>query len=192
MSATIGTVTSGTMRARARVESSSGQETRTISAPAISASRIWRMVPSTSVVRVLVIVCTLIGASPPTATEPTRIFRLLRRSMSLYGRTLIRSSSACSDAPDIDAGDYRRKTRRPRESVGMGPSGQQQRAVKVYIAPHGAARPYSGRGPSADEDLEPARVPGGQLQSRSLRNRIALSRLQQLAGDHLPGLLTHL
>ncbi|NJM85386.1 MAG: hypothetical protein HC839_04330 [Leptolyngbyaceae cyanobacterium RM2_2_21] len=38
--------------------------------------RIWSMVPATSVVSVLVIVCTEIGASPPTSTRPTRIWRL--------------------------------------------------------------------------------------------------------------------
>jgi hypothetical protein len=40
------------------------------------------MVPATSVVSVLVIVCTVIGASPPTGTRPTWIFRDTRRVMS--------------------------------------------------------------------------------------------------------------
>src|SRR4029079_17850170 len=44
------------------------------------------MVASASSVGVLVIVCTLIGASPPTGTEPTMICRDLRRSMSRQGR----------------------------------------------------------------------------------------------------------
>jgi hypothetical protein len=39
------------------------------------------MVALASEVRVLVIDWTLMGASPPTATDPTMIWRLLRRSM---------------------------------------------------------------------------------------------------------------
>ena len=39
--------------------------------------------PLTSVVSVLVMVCTEIGASPPTGTEPTMICRHLRRSIVL-------------------------------------------------------------------------------------------------------------
>ncbi len=46
-----------------------------MSTPASSARLIWAMVPATSVVSVLVIVCTVIGASPPTGTDPTRIWR---------------------------------------------------------------------------------------------------------------------
>ena len=45
------------------------------------------MVAATSVVSVLVIVCTLIGASPPTGTAPTWMRRDLRRSMFRQGRT---------------------------------------------------------------------------------------------------------
>ena len=79
MSATIGTPTSGTILASAAVLSSSGTETRTMSAPASSQRRIWSIVACTSVVGVFVMVCTEIGASPPTPTLPTRIIRLLRR-----------------------------------------------------------------------------------------------------------------
>ena len=50
-----------------------------MSAPASSSSRIWAMVAAASEVSVLVIDCTVIGASPPTGTEPTWICRLLRR-----------------------------------------------------------------------------------------------------------------
>ena len=63
----------------ALVASSSGQETRTISAPASSMPRIWSMVARASPVMVLVMVCTVIGASPPTGTLPTMIWRDLRR-----------------------------------------------------------------------------------------------------------------
>ena len=67
MSATIGTFDALTMAGNAAVESSSGQETRTMSAPASSSWRIWSMVASASAVRVLVIDWTVIGASPPTS-----------------------------------------------------------------------------------------------------------------------------
>jgi hypothetical protein len=42
-----------------------------------------------SLVTVLVIDCTVIGASPPTGTLPTWIVRQARRWMSRYGRTLM-------------------------------------------------------------------------------------------------------
>ena len=79
MSATIGSFEAFTIVGRAAVDSSSGQETRTISAPASSKARIWAMVAAASEVSVLVIDCTVIGASPPTGTAPTWICRLLRR-----------------------------------------------------------------------------------------------------------------
>jgi hypothetical protein len=53
----------------------SGVDTRTISAPATAQRWICSMVAATSVVSVLVIVCTEIGASPPTSTLPTLICR---------------------------------------------------------------------------------------------------------------------
>ena len=59
-----------------------------MSAPASSSSRIWPMVALASLVTVLVMDCTEMGASPPTSTEPTRILRLLRRSIMRQGRTL--------------------------------------------------------------------------------------------------------
>jgi hypothetical protein len=71
MSATIGTRDSRTMVGRAAVDSTSGQETRTMSAPASSSWRIWSMVAAASAVSVLVIDWTVIGASPPTGTFPT-------------------------------------------------------------------------------------------------------------------------
>jgi hypothetical protein len=40
---------------------------------------IWSMVARASDVSVLVMVCTLMGASPPTSTLPTLIFRDFRR-----------------------------------------------------------------------------------------------------------------
>ena len=57
-----------------------------MSAPASSQRRIWSMVAAASSVGVLVMVCTVMGASPPTGTEPTMICRDLRRSISRQGR----------------------------------------------------------------------------------------------------------
>ena len=57
-----------------------------MSAPASSSCGSGRWSPRASAVSVLVIDWTVIGASPPTSTEPTRIWRDLRRSMSRQGR----------------------------------------------------------------------------------------------------------
>src|SRR5712692_7583639 len=70
-------------------DSWSGQDTRTISAPARSKACTCSTVALMSLVTVLVIDCTVIGASPPTGTLPTWIVRQARRWMSRYGRTLI-------------------------------------------------------------------------------------------------------
>src|SRR3954452_2211892 len=62
-----------------------GQATRTMSHPvAVSSAICWR-VALTSDVRVVVIDCTLIGASDPTATLPTLIWRVLRRGARTGG-----------------------------------------------------------------------------------------------------------
>ena len=50
-----------------------------MSTPASSQRRIWSIVALASAVGVLVIVCTVTGASPPTGTLPTMIWRDLRR-----------------------------------------------------------------------------------------------------------------
>src|SRR5438270_7745626 len=86
MSATIGTLAARTISFNAAVASAVGQETRMMSAPTSSQRRIWSMVALASEVGVLVMVWTLIGASPPTGTEPTMIWRDLRRSISRHGR----------------------------------------------------------------------------------------------------------
>ena len=82
MSATIGTLVCATIFLSAAVDASSGQETRTMSAPASSSARTCAMVASASAVGVLVIDCTVIGASPPTGTSPTMMQRDLRRWIS--------------------------------------------------------------------------------------------------------------
>src|SRR5216683_1427821 len=73
----------------ASADSWSGQDTRTMSAPARSKAWTCSTVALMSLVTVLVIDCTVIGASPPTGTLPTWIVRQARRWISRYGRTLI-------------------------------------------------------------------------------------------------------
>jgi hypothetical protein len=86
MSATIGTREARTICFSAAVESVSGQETRMMSTPTSSQRRIWSIVALASEVGVLVMVWTVMGASPPTGTLPTMICRDLRRSISRQGR----------------------------------------------------------------------------------------------------------
>lgn len=93
MSATSGTLASRAMVLNAAVLSTSGQLTRTMSAPASSSWRICSSVAAASLVRVLVIDCTEIGASPPTSTEPTRILRDCRRVIMRQGRTCVWSAA---------------------------------------------------------------------------------------------------
>src|SRR3954463_11466877 len=71
-----------------------GHATRTIWQPEAVSSAICCSVAPMSAVRVVVIDCTDTGASPPTATDPTWIFRLLRRSASLSGTDGIPSEMA--------------------------------------------------------------------------------------------------
>ena len=87
MSATIGTRLARTICFSAAVLSASGQETRMMSTPASSQRRIWSIVALASEVGVLVMVWTVTGASPPTGTLPTMIWRDLRRAMSRQGLT---------------------------------------------------------------------------------------------------------
>src|SRR5210317_1122467 len=57
-------------------------------------------------VSVLVILCTLIGASPPTATEPTIIWRDLRRTIGDSVNTLeIRQPDQQSNGADSNTAD---------------------------------------------------------------------------------------
>src|ERR1700712_5336787 len=86
MSATIGTRDARTICFSAAVLSTSGQDTRMMSTPASSQRRIWSIVALASLVGVLVIVCTVTGASPPTGTLPIMIWRDLRRVISRQGR----------------------------------------------------------------------------------------------------------
>src|SRR5687767_12644655 len=75
MSATIGTWVRFRISYIAAAASSSGTAIRTISQPASTISSICRIVPSTSVVSVLVIDCTATGAPAPIWTLPTMTAR---------------------------------------------------------------------------------------------------------------------
>ena len=85
MSATTGTFAARVISRIAAVEATSGQETRMMSTPTSSQRRIWSIVAFASEVGVLVMVWTVTGASPPTATLPTMICRDLRRTISRQG-----------------------------------------------------------------------------------------------------------
>ena len=69
----------------ASASSCEGTATRTMSHPVAVSSAICCSVALMSEVSVVVIDCTLIWASPPTATEPTLILRDLRRGASTGG-----------------------------------------------------------------------------------------------------------
>ena len=85
MSATTGICDFFAIAGSASASSWLGQATRTMSQPAAVSSAICCSVEFTSAVRVVVIDCTDTGAPPPTGTEPTMIWRLLRRSASTGG-----------------------------------------------------------------------------------------------------------
>src|SRR3954463_3500669 len=70
---------------RASASSWLGQATRTMSQPEAVSSAICCRVVLTSDVSVVVIDCTETGASPPTSTLPTLIWRVLRRGASTGG-----------------------------------------------------------------------------------------------------------
>src|SRR4051812_38426888 len=85
MSAITGICECWAISASASASSGLGQATRTMSQPdAVSSAICWSVV-LTSAVTVVVIDCTEIGASPPTSTLPTLIWRVLRRGASTGG-----------------------------------------------------------------------------------------------------------
>src|SRR3712207_4762025 len=85
MSAITGSWDFAAIVARASASSWLGQATRTMSQPAAVSSAICCSVALTSAVTVVVIDWTEIGASPPTSTLPTLIWRLRRRGLSTGG-----------------------------------------------------------------------------------------------------------
>src|SRR6478736_7459291 len=83
-----------------------GQATRTMSHPAAVSSAICCSVALTSAVSVVVIDWTDTGASPPTATEPTLIWRDLRRGARTGGGAAgIPSGVAIAPLSDVDGFD---------------------------------------------------------------------------------------
>ncbi len=85
MSAITGIWLFAAMMCSTSASSCDGTATRTISQPEAVSSAICCSVPLMSVVFVVVIDCTLTGASPPTSTLPTLIWRLLRRGARTSG-----------------------------------------------------------------------------------------------------------
>ena len=69
----------------ASASSADGQATRTMSQPEAVSSAICCRVALMSVVGVVVMDCTLMGESEPTPTEPTLIWRVLRRGARTGG-----------------------------------------------------------------------------------------------------------
>ncbi len=99
--------------ARASASSWVGQATRTMLQPeAVSSAICWRVAPM-SEVRVVVIDWTEMGASPPTATEPTWILRLTRRSASFVGTDGIPSEMAVICCATPRCGSRSRDRRAP-------------------------------------------------------------------------------
>src|SRR5215467_137839 len=80
MSAMIGSGDPATISRSASAAWWSGTAGRTISQPASFSAAIWLSVARTSRVSVFVMVCTAIGAAPPTTTSPTRTGIDLRRA----------------------------------------------------------------------------------------------------------------
>src|SRR6476620_213955 len=85
MSAITGICECSAISASASASSWDGHATRTMSQPAAVSSAICWSVVFTSAVRVVVIDCTETGASPPTSTLPTWIWRVFRRGASTGG-----------------------------------------------------------------------------------------------------------
>ncbi len=85
MSAMTGICDFRAMIGSASASSADGQATRTMSQPEAVSSAICCRVALMSVVGVVVIDCTLMGESEPTPTEPTLIWRVLRRGARTGG-----------------------------------------------------------------------------------------------------------
>ena len=116
MSAITGICECRAIFSNASASSCEGQAIRTMSHPAAVSSAICWSVLLTSEVRVVVIDCTEIGASPPTSTLPTLILRVLRRGESTGGGAsgmpkLIDVMAPvyvpCREAPDTTSPDIR-------------------------------------------------------------------------------------
>src|ERR1700730_4745489 len=110
MSAMIGSGERATISTSASAASWSGTAGRTISQPASFSAAIWLRVARTSRVSVLVMVCTAIGAAPPTTTSPTRTGIDFRRSLSVprvIGGSPQTRELVVDDPLDVEVGDQR-------------------------------------------------------------------------------------
>src|SRR5690606_34998084 len=149
-----------TIRGTAAAASGVFTVTRTISEPARQSSATCFAVAATSAVSVLVIDCTTTGAPPPTATLPTRTWRVVRRGAGPKAGV-----SACSSmgpivaalcCPDGDRTHRRDPQPQPAQHPGARPAGgrvpaglgrgraERGRAALLrapVLMPHGRARP---------------------------------------------------
>src|SRR3989338_5681730 len=141
MSATSGALTCVLIFPKASAASSVGTDTRTMSTPAASSARICATVAATSVVSVLVMLWTLIGASPPTATPPTMMRRHARRFMGFARVT------SATGGPE----------REPRHLPVLVLKDVVFTAVELEPHPVGAAKEHAERRPGLDRDDLPRR-----------------------------------
>src|SRR5690242_1644176 len=107
MSAITGICDLAAIAGSAAASSAEGHATRTMSQPAAVSSAICCSVALTSAVSVVVIDCTDTGASPPTATEPTLIWRDFRRGARTGGGADgMPRGTAITPLSDVDGFDY--------------------------------------------------------------------------------------
>src|SRR5215210_2902888 len=163
MSAITGICDLRAMAGSASASSWLGQATRTMSHPVAVSSAICCSVALMSVVGVVVIDCTDTGASPPTSTPPTLIWRDLRRTASGRAGTAgipramlmvgtSRDHSARSPEPDrVEDVSRQREQRQPAEDE-QHEIGQRHQLVVVDPARVGTAAPG---GPPGADLLEP-------------------------------------
>src|SRR3954452_2304595 len=107
MSATTGIVACSAIWTSASASSQCGTATRTIWQPVATSAAICWSVAFTSAVFVVVIDWTETGASPPTSTEPTRIFRVVLRFASIRSSFPRARSSAGMPSSTEDVEDDR-------------------------------------------------------------------------------------
>src|SRR5438477_329571 len=119
MSAITGRGEWATISFSASAASWSGTAGRTISQPASFSAALWLRVARTSRVSVLVMVCTAMGAAPPTTTSPTRTGIDFRRSVNV---PLVRALSEAGDLAGrqlVETGaDHAGGLERPLEALG--------------------------------------------------------------------------
>src|SRR5438477_11982704 len=159
-----------------------------MSAPACSSAWICSTVPLMSCVTVFVIDCTVIGASPPTGTLPTWIWRQGRRGISRYGRTLILNLAGNARSDIERFGDGKKTAPRVigiaagRQNLNCRPAGQ-RRGIERDIAAQCAERPNRGHLLAVYRNRQRAGVAGAQDQAGARRHAIGLAGLQHARED---------